>query len=315
MTPRIGISPPVALNILQGYGVACELQAHADNYRIKGVLRGIVYAVDFYEPIPDTPDVFLSLRLQAGKALGITLAPTALLGICNKLNETYRHCTFAISGEAEKSVTVGSDLDIYSNPQREFRAKWEWFEKLISLVANEVMKSDTISVKDASDLHNRAIHARWGRPPDFSQALSLYRQAAELGFAGSQNNLGDAYECGEGAPKSDVVAAYWYARAAERGEPTAYMSLATLLSRTASDSETLAEAAMYALLALNHLPRGTNQIHTAACYEHIKSRLPDDLMVHAQQRAQSWSPLYQEGNLLEDTPETFEAGKLTDTCH
>jgi hypothetical protein len=58
MSPRTGITPHVALKILQGHGVACELQAHAGNYRIKGLLRGIVYAVDFYEPIPDTPDVF-----------------------------------------------------------------------------------------------------------------------------------------------------------------------------------------------------------------------------------------------------------------
>ena len=303
MSHRIGLNPTLALNILRQHGVNCELCSNGEEYRITGHLHDIVYLVDFYEPMSRRPDTFISLRLQAAKSLGITLAPTALLDICNDLNCRYRHCTFAIAGKTEKSLTVASDFEVLQDPESEFCSKWQWFEKLIVLFANEAMHSSTITGDGADNLHNGAVLARWASKPDFKKALSLYRQAAELGFAGSQNNLGDAYECGEGTTKSDVVAAYWYARAAERGEPTAYMSLATLLSRTAPDSESLAEAAMYALLALRHLPNGTNQMLTATCYAQIKSRLPDELLVHAMERAKAWRPLFQEGRLLSDTPE------------
>lgn len=304
MSHRTGLNPTLALNILRQHGVECELRSNGDEYRITGHLHDIVYSVDFYEAMAGGPDTFLSLRLQAAKSLGITLAPTALLDICNDLNCRYRHCTFAIAGKTEKSLTVASDFEVLQDPESEFRSKWQWFEKLIILFANEVMQSSTITGDGADDLHKGAVLARWSQPPNFKKALTLYRQAAELGFAGSQNNLGDAYECGEGINKSDVIAAYWYARAAERGEPTAYMSLATLLSRTATDSESLAEAAMYALLALRHLPNGTNQMLTSTCYAQIRSRLPDDLLAHAKERARVWKPLFQEGRLLSDTPET-----------
>jgi TPR repeat protein len=90
-------------------------------------------------------------------------------------------------------------------------------------------------------------------------AAKLYRQSAEIGYAGAQNNLADFYEHGEGVPKNHKAAIYWYTRAAERGEPTAYLSLAHMLSEGTDDADLLVESAKFAGLAFTFLPEGKNK--------------------------------------------------------
>ena len=150
--------------------------------------------------------------------------------------------------------------------------------------------------------HNRAVALKNASPPDFSGALYHYRVAANAGFAGAQNNLGDMYENGLGVARSEVVAVYWYTRAAERGEPTAYFSLSTLLSKTAEDPATIVEAAKFAFLALRTLPDGKNYQSVKRTLNQLAAKLPEDRLKLAYEYAKSWAPLYQEKATLSDSP-------------
>ena len=149
---------------------------------------------------------------------------------------------------------------------------------------------------------NMAIQNRWGPNPSLPEVVRLYRESAADGFAGAQNNLGDLYESGEGVKRNDKFATYMYTRAAERGEPTAYLSLATFLIEGADDDAILIEALKFALLAERHLPDGQNKKTAATAIRHIAVRLSADQRRTAAELAASWRPLYQERYLMSDTP-------------
>ncbi|MDX1540944.1 MAG: caspase family protein, partial [Geminicoccaceae bacterium] len=54
-----------------------------------------------------------------------------------------------------------------------------------------------------------------GTPPNYVEAASWYRKAAEQGFGPAQINLGQLYEQGLGVEKDPVVALNWYRKAAD----------------------------------------------------------------------------------------------------
>ena len=56
-----------------------------------------------------------------------------------------------------------------------------------------------------------------GVPEDDAGAVSWYRQAAELGHAGAQYNLGVMYSRGEGVPEDDIQAYAWISLASAQG--------------------------------------------------------------------------------------------------
>ena len=149
---------------------------------------------------------------------------------------------------------------------------------------------------------NMAIQNRWGPNRSPSEAVRLYRESAADGYAGAQNNLGDLYESGEGVKRNDKFATYLYTRAAERGEPTAYLSLATFLIKDTDDEAILIEALKFALLAERRLPDGQNKTTAATAIKHIAVRLNTEQRRMAAELAASWRPLYQERYLMSDTP-------------
>jgi TPR repeat protein len=149
---------------------------------------------------------------------------------------------------------------------------------------------------------NSAIKNKWGSNPSLNEAVRLYRLSADEGFAGALNNLGDLYETGEGVPKSEKFAVYWYARATERGEPTAYLSLSTFLSEGTSDENILVEALKYAILATKHLPDGKNKSLAKTTIKLIESKISEQAKERAIDLANSWDPLYQEIYLMSDSP-------------
>jgi hypothetical protein len=303
MTRTDVLTPDQVMVVLEARGLSCKALDEQGRAVIRGVLDGIVYHVNFYKPVDEANRAFSSISVQAGKNIGLKVLPNSLLNVCNDLNQQYRFCKFSMGGDEEKYVTVTMDFDVFVDPVSEFVEKWGWFERLLPLFAAQVVERGALSFGEAEQLHDRAVEAQWGDAPDEPLAAQLYRQAATLGFGGSQNNLGDMYEDGAGVPKSDVVAAYWYARAAERGEPTAYMSLATLLARTAEDEAMLTEAAMFAVLALRHLSPGTNSSIAAACYNDLKERIGSSSVKVAVERASGWLPLFQEVSVMSDTPD------------
>ena len=157
--------------------------------------------------------------------------------------------------------------------------------------------------KQARANFNLAIKNRWGPKPSLEEVVRLYRLAADEGFAGAQNNLGDMYEEGSGVLANDKFAVYWYARAAERGEPTAYLSLSTLLPINTNDENVLIEALKFGILAVDGLPEGKNKLAAKANLRSIASRLPRLAIDRAIELAEAWEPLYQEKSLMGDTPE------------
>jgi len=134
------------------------------------------------------------------------------------------------------------------------------------------------------------------------EASKNYRQSADIGFAGAQNNLGDMYEKGEGLTKSDKAAVYWYTRAAERGEPTAYLSLAHILSEGTADVDLLVESAKYAALAFAMLPEGKNKKSAEKLLIQLSQRLSQTDKDRMLELTIRWMPLYQEKYLMGDSP-------------
>ncbi|MEI7516176.1 MAG: hypothetical protein WCK81_12375 [Betaproteobacteria bacterium] len=148
----------------------------------------------------------------------------------------------------------------------------------------------------------QALRARAAAPPDDARAALLYAKSAVAGYAGAQNNLGDLYESGHGVPKNDKMAVYWYTRAAERGEPTAYLSLASFLAEGTANPEALVEAAKYAGLAFTFLPEGRNKEQAGRLTESLGKKLGQADKKRVVDLINQWAPLYQEEHLMGDTP-------------
>jgi TPR repeat protein len=160
----------------------------------------------------------------------------------------------------------------------------------------------TANAQNARDLYLQALLMQWGENPDPKEAFRLYQLSADLGFAGAQNNLGDHYERGHVVPQSDVGAVYWYTRAAERGEPTAYLGLASVLGNSDAGDDVLIEALKYAFLAKELLPEGGNKDLATVLQGLIAAKLSRSLHDEFTQRVKNWEPLFQEEYLASDSP-------------
>ena len=97
------------------------------------------------------------------------------------------------------------------------------------------------------------------------------------------------------------MAIYWYTRAAERGEPTAYVSLAGLLAKE-TDQGALVEAMKFAILASKYLSPGYNKNSAVKLLQELTDRLPLSQRERASDLAARWVPLYLETNLISDDP-------------
>lgn len=81
---------------------------------------------------------------------------------------------------------------------------------------------------------------------DFSRARHLYRQAAEEGHAGAQNQLGKYLHAGRGGAKDLTEALHWLQRAAEQGAAAHIYDLAVALE---ADGQLAKAATQYARAA------------------------------------------------------------------
>jgi TPR repeat protein len=160
----------------------------------------------------------------------------------------------------------------------------------------------TANAQNAHDLYMQALLRQWGENPDPEEAFRLYQASADLGFAGAQNNLGDHYERGQVVPHTDVGAVYWYTRAAERGEPTAYLGLASVLGNCEVGDDLLIEALKYAVLAKALLPNGGNKDLAVVLEGLIAAKLSGKAQAELSTRILNWEPLMQEEYLQSDSP-------------
>ena len=152
------------------------------------------------------------------------------------------------------------------------------------------------------ELFSAGLTLRTATKPSVEEAAKLYKTSADLGFAGAQNNLGDLYESGQGVPKNHKAAIYWYTRAAERGEPTAYLSLASLMSEGSSDPEILADSMKFATLAFMFLPDGANKALAGQLVSAIGDKLNETKKGSVLELVNRWVPLFQEARLMGDAP-------------
>nr|MCH9670310.1 sel1 repeat family protein [Gammaproteobacteria bacterium] len=60
---------------------------------------------------------------------------------------------------------------------------------------------------------------------DFASALVELRKSADAGDKRAQDHLGMMFEDGEGVPRSNQTAAYWYQQSAEQGHAQAQLNL------------------------------------------------------------------------------------------
>jgi TPR repeat protein len=71
-----------------------------------------------------------------------------------------------------------------------------------------------------------------GNAPDYAEAMRWHLKAAEEKGANNalaQNNIGRAYQAGEGVPKDAAAPARWYRKAADQGYGVAEFNLAVML--------------------------------------------------------------------------------------
>jgi TPR repeat protein len=75
-----------------------------------------------------------------------------------------------------------------------------------------------------------------GKAPDYAEAMRWYLKAAnEANNALAENNIGRAYQAGNGVLKDAAAAASWYKKAADQGYGVAEFNLAVLLRDGAPD--------------------------------------------------------------------------------
>lgn len=91
-------------------------------------------------------------------------------------------------------------------------------------------KEKALKKQQAEQLYQQAFSAHYGlnRHPDHAEALSLYKQAAELGHSKAQTNLGMMFYNGHGTVQNYAEAAQWFKKAALNNDAMAQYNLACL---------------------------------------------------------------------------------------
>lgn len=161
-------------------------------------------------------------------------------------------------------------------------------------------------------MHDLAFHLQYiGDQRSLAEAVNWYRLAAEvggIGFAGSQNNLGDMYEKGNGLPVSPGDAIYWYVRSAMQGEPTAYLSLGLCFADGVGVQKDHVEAAFWLLLAVRDLHEGSNRNDASEKLAELRNVIDSEQLAGAMKKADVFKPLRQTEYTIGDVNDLIVAG-------
>lgn len=153
--------------------------------------------------------------------------------------------------------------------------------------------------------HNLAVNIShgWVKGKTKTDAFNLYLGAAQAGFAGSQNNLGDMYEKGEGTATSFGDAIHWYTRAAMQGEPTAYLSLGQCYLNGIGVARNTVEAYRWFLLASKKLRTSpNNKLSADHSLQELKKTMSAKQIEEGQRLADRYVPQSQAKHLMGDPP-------------
>ena len=83
----------------------------------------------------------------------------------------------------------------------------------------------TINTDSICKIGNNYLFGESGYSIDYTKAVDYLRQAAELGHAMAQNNLGWCYKEGKGVEQNYIEAVKWYRKAADQGYAMAQFNL------------------------------------------------------------------------------------------
>lgn len=310
------ITPARAATLLQKLGYRGQLEQAGEYFIVESAACGSDFKIYFFADKPtDIDDGCRSFQFEAGWCIGNARELVSFANACNQFNNLKRFAK-AVIGDSGKNrfVSLQADVFVFDGISDEaFSDCALIFISLLQDFIDGVFRGHGQFKQECHSKHNQAVELAHGPDRDFDAAARLYREAANAGFGGSQNNLGDLYETGRGVAHNDQFAIYWFTRAAERGEPTAYLSLASLLSRSNDDRDVLIEATKFALLAMDFLRDGFNKASAEGVLNVLVARLSGHEFETAKNLADNWAPLFQETQLMNDTPAysglTFEAPK------
>ncbi|WP_273149956.1 tetratricopeptide repeat protein [Methylophaga thiooxydans] len=152
-------------------------------------------------------------------------------------------------------------------------------------------------------MHNLAVlYANDPFKPDYDASTAWYRNAAKMGFAGSQNNYANAIEEHHGTQKTLSDAVYWYTQAAMQGEPTAYLSLGKMFLEGRGVQTDPSEAAFWLELAVAFLPDGLNLVEAKKKRQLALDDLNKLQMIEVEYRVRRFEPLSETPAKLSDRP-------------
>ena len=300
---RYGVTRKQVATALQNLGYRGLVDETAPY--VQSAAMGLDFRIQFYSPNEDEQDPhYASYMFDMGLYSSEPVTLERVIAHCNSKNWEYRYVRFYGGQNDAGRCYAAVQMDVVAESDEE--AVIQRYCSLFVSMANALrdLLNDVEGEIDhvASSNHEKAVSLIHGSTEEQMLAAELYYSAAKNGFSGSQNNLGDLYERGKHMPQSPVVAAYWYARAAERGEPTAYLSLATLLASAAEDNWTYIEAAKFAYLAVERLHEGSNKVLAQTALDRLVALLPEEAMSAAKEQAEKWTPLFQEKRLMSDPP-------------
>lgn len=308
---RYGVTRKQVATALQNLGYRGFLDETAPY--VQSAAMGLDFRIQFYDPNEDEQDPhYASYMFDMGLYSSEPVSLERVIMHCNSKNWEYRYVRFYGGQNDAGRCYAAVQMDVVAESDEE--AVIQRYCSLFVSMAN-VLRDLLNDVEGEIDHAAYATHAKAaslinGNSEEQLLAAQLYWSVAKNGLAGSQNNLGDLYERGKHMPQSTVVAAYWYARAAERGEPTAYLSLASLLSSVAEDNWTYIEAAQFAHLAAERLNEGSKKAFAQGLLDRLVALLPEESISVAKEQAEKWTPLFQEKRLMSDPPSYSAEGAI-----
>lgn len=239
-----------------------------NNYRIgRGVPRNTGRAFDLFKraAAAGNTDALINLGVAYERGEGIPADPVRAV-------DCYKRAAAAGSSAAAYNLALCYRSGV-GTPVSEELFRY-WLEKAAEGGAREATgllhEVDNETAGDAEAIYKRACEFDYGKngaKPDKAQAARLYRQAADLGYAPAQLNLGVACEYGEGVPRDLKEAVRWYTMAADSGNAMAQCNLGYCYYSGSGVPRDLNKAIVwYRRAADNGSARAYNNL--GYCYEH-----------------------------------------------
>lgn len=298
---------PVMAETIRDLGYKSKVHEMEKCFFIESATSGIRFYLYCWPPATKEKSIdndISLVRFRCGWYELVDFNETEIDALCNWYNAN-QPFTKLYRRNNEDSFDLVLEADLYALDGMSATSFADRFERFTSQVeyANRCFNQCRFTRKsEIMDRHNKAVDAVHGLVQNFDEAVRLYRQNAHLGYAGSQNNFGDLFEKGTGVTKDDLLAVYWYTRASERGEPTAYYSLASILEASCSNVDSMTVAAKYAILASEKLPEGRNKIAATQIKDSLKEILGPEVYGFAEELAAKFKPIYEEKWTMSDAP-------------